>query len=135
MSKIFVVYRALYRVCKELGMEEEITEDNVGVQRRKMSLFSQAINNREKLVSKAVKKMVRASRKKIKESIKEGKFECNVNLDTARISRIDFEFELEVYSRVVHDINIAYNGEVKADIENYGCALSYKRVRMKIVKV
>lgn len=100
-----------------------------------MSLFSQAINNREKLVSKAVKKMVRASRKKIKESIKEGKFECNVNLDTARISRIDFEFELEVYSRVVHDINIAYNGEVKADIENYGCALSYKRVRMKIVKV
>lgn len=99
-----------------------------------MSLFSEAIDRRNKKINKYVKKFVRKVNRAIKIAARDGKLKVEMSLNAADIYDVPPDLVDDVYERTVRIVEAYYNGEVDVVISNYGPGRC-KLIKATIVKV
>lgn len=100
-----------------------------------MNLFNVAKKGRSKAINKASRKLVKATKKHIKQEALKGRLNSNFNILEADIYGLAEGMADEVYEKACEILNKFYKDQVTVVIEMYGCGLSHKRLKALINKI
>lgn len=98
-----------------------------------MKLFLLATKEREKRVNRAVNRLVRVMKHRIKSNARKGILSSSMVIEEAEIYGLPEEFYGEVYKRSAEILNTYFEGEVKIEVKDP--PLGYECLESTILKV
>lgn len=98
-----------------------------------MQLFLLVTKKREKIINRAVKRLVRVAKHHIKNEAKKGILHSELVIEEAEIYDLPEDMYDTVYQFSADILNAYYKGEVNVEFKN--SEMSYKRLEATILKI
>lgn len=98
-----------------------------------MQLFLLATKEREKIINRAVKRLVRVMKWHIKKEAKKGRLHSELVIEEADIYDLPEDMYDTVYKLSADILNAYYEGEVKVEVKSP--EMSYTRLEATIIKI